>query len=55
MILKCNGIINVNQRARLPNEVKANRETYKSVEKCMCIILAVPTYMATPEEKQIDR
>ena len=29
-------------------------ETYKSVEKRMCIILAIPTYMATPEEKQID-
>ena len=36
----------------MPNEVKANRETYKSVEKCTYTILA--TYMATPEEKQID-
>ena len=26
-------------RARLQNEVKANRETCKSAEKCMCTIL----------------
>ena len=25
-------------RARLPNDVKANRETYKSDEKCLCTI-----------------
>ena len=30
--------IHDNQRARLPNEVMVNRETYKSAEKCMCTI-----------------
>ena len=37
--LKWNDTIHVNQRARLPNEVKANRKACKSAEKCMCTIL----------------
>ena len=40
--------LHVNQRARLPNEVKANRETCKKENAF------APYYMATPEEKQID-
>ena len=44
--LKWNGTIHVNQRVRLPNEVKANRETYKSAEKRAFTMLA--SYMATP-------
>ena len=37
--LKWNDTIHVNQRARLPNEVKANRKACKSAEKCVCTIL----------------
>ena len=42
--------IHVNQRIRLPNKVKANRNL-QSVAKCVCTILAI--CWATPEEKQI--
>ena len=46
--LKWNSIIHVNQRSRLPNEVKAKRETCKSAEN-----MHAPYNMATAEEKQI--
>ena len=50
--LKWDGIIHVNQRARLPNEVKAKRETCKSAEKRECTIAT--SYMETLEENQIN-
>ena len=37
--LKWNGIIHTDQRVRLPNDVKANRETCKSV-----VIMSAPVY-----------
>ena len=42
--LKRNDTIHVDQRASLPNEVKANRETYKSAEKCVYTIVAFMAY-----------
>ena len=42
----------VNQRARMPNKVKANRET--GLSKCRKARVHHTQYMATPEEKQID-
>ena len=47
--LKWNGTIHVNQRAKMPNTVSANRETCKSAENALA-----PYYMVTSEEKQID-
>ena len=52
--LQQNGTIHVNQRVRLPNEVKANRETC-IVWKNACASYYMPGQQsqATPEEKQI--
>ena len=35
--VKLVGAIHVNQRARLPNKVKGNRETFKSVENACAL------------------
>ena len=47
--LKWDDSVHVNQRARLPNEVKTNREICRSVENVHTLY-----YMATPDENQID-